>query len=1169
MKTRALRGKTVFGLMLLCVSLAASAYNATAAPGDPEFFAEVGSTGSTAGQLNVPFAVADDPNSGHFFVTEIQNSRVSEFSAWGEFIKAWGWGVRDGSAELQTCTELTGCQQGIVGSGPGQINGAQGIAVDGSGNVYVAERDNHRIQKFDQSGDFVLMFGGSVNRTKVEEGASQAERNVCTAASGDTCQAGAIGSGPGEFSDLFYTPVAVSPDGTIYAGDAGRIQKFDANGIFESEIVGVLAGEAVQSLAVDLSGIYVTLINGPSASKEDVRKLSPTGITVATVEASNPRALALDDAGNLYVVNQHVFTNPSGQNRITEVLMFDSGGACVICEASTLKGAEDNFASPPEKGNLFGIAANTVTSTGDTGLYVATFEPTIPRSSVTIYGPAPTNWPPPLDPPEIVSQFATAVEPEDATLQAEINPRFWTDTRYYVEYGLAPCEEGGCSSTPASPGTVLTDKVISKAILSEQIHLEGLEPGTTYHYRFVSSSSGGGPAFGPDRTFVTPKPAGEGDICPNEELRLGPAQRLLDCRGYELLTPGIDNVFVPVDIVGDAAKLSQATPDGESFTYSTYRALPDSEGAPYSSQYVASRTGTGWTNLPISPPQEGTMDPVFTKDIQYRAFLPDLSSGWLQYAGDLQIDPQTPPGLLNLYRRDLVGGGYEGMIRQAVDAVGWPELQGFSDDGACTVFRVRASLTPDASDNTEDQVYERCGEDLFLVSVLPDETPSEVDASAGTPWARPFGRESSVSNAVSSDGSHVYWSQTSFGPGKLFVRITSGNAETLPVSAGEAIFWAATPSGDLALFAEGETLYLYDLEAALAGEEEDELTPLASGVKGVLGASEDLSHVYFVSTDALDGGPAGKPNLYLWREGSVEFIATLSSADASTSNEVLSPVAPQPIKHVAQVTPGGDHLVFMSTASLTGYDNTDQQSGEADAEVFRYSVAGEELACVSCQPSQARPRGRDIELEANLLKPYWAAAWIPPGETQLYTPRVVSEDGGRVFFQSFDPLVPEDENGKQDVYEWEALGAPGPGSCTESSATFVEAAGGCVSLISSAENPSDSYLEDSSASGSDVFFRTASSLVPSDSSAIDIYDARVGGGFPYSPPPVECQEEGCLRPPLPMPDDPTPASTVPGAGNPASSAVKPKKCPKGKRKVRKGGKVRCVKKKNVRKGNRR
>ncbi len=60
------------------------------------------------------------------------------------------------------------------------------------------------IEKLTPSGDLVWIAGKDVNKTKVEEpGSSEAQRNLCTAASGNTCQPGTPGSTPGAFEGFF------------------------------------------------------------------------------------------------------------------------------------------------------------------------------------------------------------------------------------------------------------------------------------------------------------------------------------------------------------------------------------------------------------------------------------------------------------------------------------------------------------------------------------------------------------------------------------------------------------------------------------------------------------------------------------------------------------------------------------------------------------------------------------------------------------------------------------------------------------------------------------------------------------------------------------------------------------------------------------------------------
>ncbi|HEU4461606.1 MAG TPA: hypothetical protein VFR75_03320, partial [Solirubrobacterales bacterium] len=105
-----------------------------------------------------------------------------------------------------------------------------------------------------------------------------------------------------------------------------------------------------------------------------------------------------------------------------------------------------------------------------------------------------------------------------------------------------------------------------------------------------------------------------------------------------------------------------------------------------------------------------------------------------------------------------------------------------------------------------------------------------------------------------------------------------------------------------------------------------------------------------------------------------------------------------------------------------------------------------------------------------------------------------------------------------------------------------------------------SEFVDASADGSEVFFITGESLVEQDPGLIDIYVAKVGGGFPPPPPPpAPCEGESCQAEASP-PAAPAPGSgSFVGPGNVKSEKPKPKPCRKGFHKVKKGGKVRCVK----------
>src|SRR6188768_516380 len=203
-------------LLALSLTLAAAASAAAATPALLYQTPIDGLAGSDAGHLREPRGVAADPDTGHVYVADSGNNRVAEFGPWGEFLKAWGWGVSNGQAELQTCgpaatPPTVTCHIGISGAGVGQFDHTVGgIAVDANGDVWVADLANHRIEKFSPSGDFLLMVGGQVDKGPNNPG------NLCTAAfitSGDACGAGVAGGGSSEFESSVTVGTALAVGG--------------------------------------------------------------------------------------------------------------------------------------------------------------------------------------------------------------------------------------------------------------------------------------------------------------------------------------------------------------------------------------------------------------------------------------------------------------------------------------------------------------------------------------------------------------------------------------------------------------------------------------------------------------------------------------------------------------------------------------------------------------------------------------------------------------------------------------------------------------------------------------------------------------------------------------------------------------------------------------------
>ena len=217
-----------------------------------------GSQGGGAGQLYLPKGVATDP-SGDVYVADEADERIDEFSSAGAFMKAYGWGVSDHASKFETCTST--CQVGIAGGGAGQLNPPEGVATDSSGDVYVADYANERIDEFSFAGAFIEAYGWGV-----VDGASHFE--TCTS----TCQVGLDGGGAGE---LYGTlAVATDPSGDVYVDDTinERIEAFSAGG-------------APSTTSTSLSGggqSGASILVPESTAVSDTATLSGTNASTAT-----------------------------------------------------------------------------------------------------------------------------------------------------------------------------------------------------------------------------------------------------------------------------------------------------------------------------------------------------------------------------------------------------------------------------------------------------------------------------------------------------------------------------------------------------------------------------------------------------------------------------------------------------------------------------------------------------------------------------------------------------------------------------------------------------------------------------------------------------------------------------------------------------------------------
>ncbi len=851
------------------------------------------------------------------------------------------------AVELKSALEvLPGIGSGnlTVSGGPGDATGTTPYAITFSAGP-LSHNDVHSLASTTANLDGAAV---ATLATPVPGGGPE----VCKPSAGDVCKKGDVGTANGQFEE-WWGPglIAVGPGDIVYVGDKERIQKFNSDGTYNSGIA--LAGKGrVFALAVAPSGnIYVNYASGVTEVKPPIEELNSVGSLLCEIKAAavaHPTALASDSAGDVYV-----FAAEGGgfSNEGKEIREFGPG-----CEEVGEPFAKGEFRAST------GIAVN-----GFGNVYVGNAQ-SDPNSYIKAYGLPPVDYEsPPVVPPEINAEFTVSVKAETAKVQAQINPKFWPDATYYVQYGTKECAlpEASCKEQPVPPGAPLTTESISEAVTTGVVGLSGLAPGTTYHYRFVALSSGGGPVFGEDRELRTPP-----SVPPPPP----------DGRVYEKVSPQVKDggeVGIPGPAGGGVEKVAfvqpqQATPAGGVVSYASATAFGEAvESAPAASQYLSRPIGPGsWSTENIDPRfEEGFLrDPIvgFSEDLSHAAAMviePALTSDALE-------------GWPNLYWRDNASG-----VLTAVTGKGEittpgnePEITGPKKDyclgyggapadSARVLFAASgALLAGDPSADSGFNLYEwsagrPVGERLRLVSVLPNES------AANPAHATSFGQDGSATggagcvdlnlrmmrHAISADGSRVFWTYVGIYEGAknpLFARV--GGTQTVELdglqggsgSGGEGQYWDASADGSKVFFTDPQKLtadstatsfkpdlYRYDFDKE-AGQRLSDLTvnlSEAADVQGVIGASEDGTYAYFVAKGKLTGeeesanhekAQSGQSNLYAWHEGDgVRFIATLGTGDGADWTA-------RPDLQTARVSPDGSHLAFLSSQSLTGFDNT-------------------------------------------------------------------------------------------------------------------------------------------------------------------------------------------------------------------------------------------------------
>jgi hypothetical protein len=1097
---------------------------------------QAGAPGASGGQfadLGEPIGRPVTDPANNVWVPEPANRRIQEFDSTGHFIAAYGYDVDalGGSGALEECTSLVAgaCQAGAQGSDPGQFaaDGPTEIAFDNLGNLYAIDPGNSRVQKFDPT---------------------------------------LLASASAFAAPLFATYTTGAP-GHILATQGGTRLVFSLNRNVspslpvEHQVIEVDPASPTSALDTSLAGVGLTEVNGqpPVAGLAADPGSANLYMTTAAPIAPN-RILVLGPVPGAITVSLSAITAKTDSTATLSGGVDPKGAWASDCRFQYSTDQEHWTAVPVSACESFGGSAGAV-SAKVVGLdpnttYFVRLQASRPLTAGSTVTSVTKSFHTDSPPPVISDTGAIQASDRSVRLVTTIDPRN-TETGYVFQYGTTPAL--GSSTEPLEIGSGTTPLILSQVV-------SGLVPDTTYYFR-VSATNLAGTTTGSSQSFhtrATPLPSA-GDRA--WEMVTLPEKNFYDANGgafglYEAsVATGGDAVgYCTTALFGEppgrmsqscAPYISRRTPNG----WQTPADFPeychvdpitgDEDGrltvfpSPDYSRYLFSKSESKGCPVPPLDPAAPMNPSYFSRNF----YLRDATGSAYQ--------------LLNPNTRTTGRGDYQWNSQR---------YEGGSDDFGHVVFRSNVNQTAAPEDSPPEgdfrKLYDwtRQGEPgcaqpggcLELASRGPDDKPFETDSSIAA--IQRGVNVQQLPSAVSADGERIFFSNPinptapSDDPSvpvlcntagcDLYMR--EGGATTHDVSESECtaecgpgspdILRYATPSGEKAFFSScakltdassfdqascsGPNLYRWDLNAPPGHHLVDLTTDhepsdgLDSGFLGLIGASDDGDTAFFVTAKQIVAGQPTTPvvlsgnfngtinnaKLYRWRwnggDPSVDYLGPYQSLDGRWGVELnLS-------GYLREVTPsGGDVMIFSRLRIDPAADH------DGDADIYRWD-SEEGWTCVSCQAPGA-PSGGDVDMEQIEL----SISGLSFEEILSYeAENFISDDGKRIAFGTPDALVPEDVNGEagcplDNVFL--ATNWPSKFYACEDAYEWHE---GTVSLLSSGTGSSAVRLIGSSLSGNDVFFWTRQPLVGWDRGEdTDVYDARVGGGFPEPP----AQPPGC------------------------------------------------------------
>ncbi|HET7416967.1 MAG TPA: hypothetical protein VFJ61_05020 [Solirubrobacterales bacterium] len=935
----------------------------------------------------------------------------------------------------------------------------------------------------------------------------------------------------------FGGSIAVDPttgDLIVLEAGAGEVVRLDSSGKRLASFPSAPGFTQPFSVSVSAQGDIYLYDGGEPA----VRRYSPDGNVLEKLRVKGSvQTLAIDPvSGSINVVT-----------KVEEVLRiegFDGTGKLIYevpFPASLAGGGVRGIDVDPDTGRLYAFtAAASVTGIAafERTLYAGAEAPVV-SALTTESAHVSAEVDPGAGPPAGSSAYfeysgdggktwtATASEPLTAAGTVEADLTGLSPNVDYLVRVVAANDLVAHTSKPTAFTTVgvvpvtvtgaATDIAETSAVINGTIDTIGLQ--TTYHFEYGLTS-----AYGSRVPAGIEAVAGEGRqarIFSRTLKGLQPgatyhyrlvAQNSIgisagEDRTFTTLTPGVLPVrayeqVTPVDKLGgtiDGTVGFQAAQDGSAFSYIT-RSPGDSDGSPQFARFISRRGSDDWQGgIPTDPPLNTPRSTVFTTTT---GISPDFSHALVVSNRDLTPNGEGVENGANFYRENLVTGEFD--LALATDA--------FSAFSYFTTLQTQNKFFYGNKDYS-DVIF---GSPVALLPGVADNGLYRWNLESGL----------QLESILPSGGQ---------AKGELVLPSASGDAQYVSAD-GSRVYFTIKGAGEDGIYLRegGQTRAI-----SVSRRAGDPDTPQAGLF---MGTNKSGRYGYFFTYNAqlTDDAPATEGNIYRYDavKDELEYIGGQAGPGFSPSNIAYVGVSDDGEtfyfagRNGLEVwRRGAVQLIYPSTSVNLGkgflspsgrYIGFEDELADA---VYLYDADTEELTCASCLSDGSNPGGANLpENERN------ASNLIPDAVT----------DQGELFFDTTSRLVAADVNGEYDVYVMQA---------------------GKARLISPGDGPFGARYADISADGRDVFFATAESLVGrDDDQATDIYDARIGGGFPGQnpPPPKECLRDDCKATPNAGPELPFGGSeALAGPGN--VTPQKHRRCGKGRHLRKVKGKKRCVK----------